>query len=82
VAVSATTFVTANESAAGKYAATLSTDPGVLAAAVTRFVLDQDGRRTPAAMFVKGERQQVPHISDDRRVNANGHGSASRYAPR
>jgi hypothetical protein len=54
------------------YAKDLSTDPGVLAGAVTRYVLNSPGERTPVALFVAGQRQDVPHLSDDRRIAANG----------
>jgi hypothetical protein len=80
--ISATQFVTADWSVAEAHACVLSKDPGVLAAAVTRFVLDEQGRRTAVALFVAGVRQQVPHVSDDRRVLANGHGTRSNWAPR
>ncbi|WP_156994249.1 hypothetical protein [Pseudonocardia acaciae] len=72
---------------AESYAQALSTDPGVIAGAVTRFVLNSPGERKPVALFVHGMRQQVPHLSDDRRIAANGwtthtsprpHGGASR----
>ncbi len=49
----------------------------MLAAAVTSYVMETEGRSRAAALYVDGERQQVPHISNDRRINANGHGSAS-----
>ncbi|WP_156993357.1 hypothetical protein [Pseudonocardia acaciae] len=54
------------------YARELSTDPGVLAGAVTRFVLNTPGERHPEALFVKRRRQEVPHLSDDRRIAAGG----------
>jgi hypothetical protein len=57
---------------AEKYAAVLSTDPGVLAAGITCFGLDELGTRTAVALFVGGVKQQVPYVSDDRRVHANG----------
>lgn len=55
------------------YARSVSTDPGVLAGAVTRYRLNSPGERKPVALFVKGDRQQVPHLSDDRQVAANGY---------
>lgn len=55
------------------WARAVSTDPGVLAGAVTRYRLNSPGERTPVALFVKGERQQVPHLSDDREIAANGY---------
>lgn len=51
----------------------MSTDPEVLAGAVTRYVLNSPGLRSPESLFVKGQRQQVPHLSDDREVAANGY---------
>jgi hypothetical protein len=45
----------------------------VLAGAVTRYVLNSSGERTPVSLFVKGERQAVPHLFDDRTVAANGY---------
>lgn len=58
--VCATQFVTANFSAAEKYAKTVSRDPGVLAAAVTRHVVDAEGQHRPEALYVNGRRQEVP----------------------
>jgi hypothetical protein len=55
------------------WARVVSTDPGVLAGAVTRYRLNSPGERTPVALFVKGQRQEVPHLSDDRQVAANGY---------
>ena len=46
--------------------------PGVLAASVVRFTLDELGTRTGVAMFVHGRRQQVPYVSDWRVLYANG----------
>jgi hypothetical protein len=57
---------------AEEYAADLSTDPGVLAGVVTEFVLNSPGERHSVAMYVKRQRQGVPHLSDDRRIAANG----------
>jgi hypothetical protein len=54
------------------YARSLSTDPGVLAAAITRFTTNRLGERHPTALFVRGTRQEVPHLSDDRQIAANG----------
>lgn len=54
------------------YAKDLSVDPGVLAGAVTRYMLNSPGERTPVALFVRGQRQEVPHLSDDWRIAANG----------
>lgn len=58
---------------ADDWAREVSTDPNVLAGAVTRFTLDSPGERHPESLFVKGERQEVGHISDDRKVAANGY---------
>lgn len=80
--ICATQYVTLSLKAAEEYAAVVSKDPGVLAAAVTRFVMDTEGQCRATAMYVSGERQQVPHCSDDRRVLANGHGAGSVYAPK
>ncbi|WP_156993820.1 hypothetical protein [Pseudonocardia acaciae] len=55
------------------YAHDLSTDPGVLAGAVTEFVLNTPGDRHPTALYVNGQRQEVPHLSDDRKIAANGY---------
>ncbi|MBV9314770.1 MAG: hypothetical protein JO100_13820 [Pseudonocardia sp.] len=55
------------------YAQALSTDPGGLAGAVTEFVLNTPGERHPVSLYVGGVRQEVPHLSDDRQVAANGH---------
>jgi hypothetical protein len=57
---------------AEKYAEERSTDPEVLAAGVTRFVLGKRGTRTPVAFYVQGGRQQVPYVSDDRMIHAGG----------
>jgi len=63
---------------AERYAAELSTDPGVLAAGITRFVVDELGTRRAIALYVTGIRQQVPYVSDDRIVHANGAGHTLR----
>ena len=47
-------------------------DPGILAAIVTRFVLDQLGTRQAVALYVQGVKQQVPYVGDDRVIHANG----------
>jgi len=59
---------------AEQYAVELSTDPGVLAAGITRFVVDEMGTRRAVALYVAGVKQQVPYVSDDRVVHANGAG--------
>jgi hypothetical protein len=58
---------------ADEWAVAVSTDPGVLAGAVTRYMLDSPGERHPESLFVKGDRQQVAHLSDDREIAANGY---------
>lgn len=70
--ICATEVIFTGQDRAEEHAAAVSTDPEVLAGAVTRYVLDSLGERKPIALFVKGERQKVPHLSDDRRVAANG----------
>lgn len=70
--ISTTAWVASSLAPAERYAEVLSSDPGVLAAAVTRFELDVHGCRTAVALYVAGVRQQLPHISDDRRFPANG----------
>jgi len=80
--ISAISMVTFSLKKAEEYAAIVSKDPGVLAGAVTKLVVDATGYRTAIALYVAGVRQQAPYISDDRRINANGHGAASKYAPR
>jgi hypothetical protein len=77
--ITATELICRTQSEAESYAASLSTNPAVIAAAVSRFRLDQLGTRSPVALFVAGERQDVPYVSNDRRVFANAHGPASRY---
>jgi len=64
------------------YAAALSTDPGVLAAGITRFVVDELGTRRAIALYVAGVRQQVPYVSDDRAIHANGAGHTLRVKRR
>jgi hypothetical protein len=67
-----TEAVFSNWPAALDHATALSRDPGVLAASVVRFTLDELGTRTGVAMFVHGRRQQVPYVSDCRALYANG----------
>ncbi|WP_028923064.1 hypothetical protein [Pseudonocardia acaciae] len=71
-AICATDAIWEKQLVAEEHARDLSTDPGVLAGAVTRYVLNVLGERKPIALFVKGERQAVPHLSDDRQTAANG----------
>jgi hypothetical protein len=71
--ICATEVVFNSPQKAEDYARAVSTDPGVLAGAVTRYRLNSPGQRTPTALFVNGERQQVPHLSDDRQIAANGY---------
>lgn len=68
----ATEVIWTSQEPAEVYAKDLSTDPGVLAGAVTRFVVNSPGERKPVALYVAGQRQGVPHLSDDRKVAANG----------
>ncbi|WP_156993719.1 hypothetical protein [Pseudonocardia acaciae] len=71
--IRATEVVWSSQGNAEEYAGQLSTDPGVLAGAVTRFRVNSPGERKALAMYVSGTRQQVPHLSDDRRIAANGY---------
>jgi hypothetical protein len=71
--IPATMLISGRQETAERHAQVLSTDPGVLAGAVTQFVLDVPGRRTAVALYVAGERQQAPYVSDNRRIYANGH---------
>jgi hypothetical protein len=61
-----------DEKAACNYAAALSRDDGVLAASVVRFMLDELGTRANVAMFVAGERQTFPYVSDCRNIYGGG----------
>ena len=70
--ICATDVIWTVKAKADAYARELSTDPGVLAGAVTRFVLNSPGERSPLALYVKGELQEVPHLSNDRQIAANG----------
>jgi hypothetical protein len=69
--VQATDVVYCDRAAAEAWAVAVSTFPDVLASAVTRYLLDSPGHRTPISLFVNGERQSVPYVSDDRRIFAN-----------
>lgn len=71
--ICSTEVVWSSQGSAEDYAGKLSTDPGMLAGAVTRFRVDSPGERKALAMYVSGTRQQVPHLSDDRRIAANGY---------
>lgn len=53
------------------HAKDVSRDTGVLAGAVTRYVLDQLGQRTAVALYVGGKKQEVPYVSDNRKIWAN-----------
>jgi hypothetical protein len=55
--ICATRFVTGVLATAERYAKVMSTDPGVLAAAVTRYLTDTDGERRAEALYVNGKRQ-------------------------
>jgi hypothetical protein len=46
----------------------MSTDPNTLAGAVTEYVLNELGIRGPVSLYVKGQRQRLPHVSDDNRI--------------
>jgi hypothetical protein len=70
--VCATQFVTAHVAVAERYAETVSQYPGVLAAAVTRYVMEAQGQHRAEALYVQGVRQEVPYVSDDRRVTTSG----------
>lgn len=72
-AICSTEVIFTSPEEADGYAAEVSTDPEVLAGAVTRYVLDTPGERHPLSMYVKARRQEVPHLSDDRAVAANGY---------
>lgn len=71
--ICATEVVFTSAEKADEWAIAVSTDPEVLAGAVTRYTLDAPGERHPESLFVKGERQAVAHLSDDREVAANGY---------
>lgn len=71
--ICATEVIFTSSDRADEYASAVSTDPGVLAGAVTRYVLDRPGERHPESLYVKGRRQEVAHLSDDRATAANGY---------
>lgn len=71
--ICATEVIFTSAKKADAWAIAVSTDPDVLAGAVTRYMLDSPGERHPESLFVKGERQQIAHLSDDREVAANGY---------
>jgi len=52
------------------HAAVLSQDPGVLAAAVTRFAVNQSGSRSGVSLWVAGRKQAVPYVSDCRTIQS------------
>jgi hypothetical protein len=60
------------ENSACARAREMSKDTEVLAASVVRFTVDELGTRTGVAMFVNGQRQMVPYVSDCRGIYANG----------
>jgi hypothetical protein len=64
----------ADEGRALAYAEQLSTDDEVLAAVVTRFAVDELGTRRNVAMYVHGQRQEVPHLSNCGRIHGGGRG--------
>jgi hypothetical protein len=61
-----------DEKGACAYAAALSRDEGLLAVSVVRFALDKLGTRANVAMFVTGERQTLPYVSDCRNIHGGG----------
>ena len=65
-----TKFICTRLEAAEQYAKDMSTDPGVLGAAVSSFVLDQPGTRRGVALYVDGVRQAAPYVSNDRQINS------------
>ena len=67
-----TEAIYSDEATACAHAAEMSTDHGIVAASVVRFALDRHGDRRNIAMFVGGQRQVLPHLSDDRRVHGGG----------
>ena len=67
-----TEAVFSGSQAACEHAEASSTDPGVLAASVVRFTVNELGTRRGVAMFVHGRRQEVPHVSDCRGIYAGG----------
>jgi hypothetical protein len=71
--ICATEVIFTGQDKADHWAEQVSTDPEVLAGAVTRYVLNSPGERTPISLYVKGQRQEVAHLSDDREVAANGY---------
>ena len=60
------------EDAACRHAKAVAADHGVLAASVVRFRVNRLGERRNVAMYVRGVRQVVPRISDDRRIHSGG----------
>lgn len=71
--ICATEVIFTDKATADAWAIEVSSDPETLAGAVTRYTLDTPGERHPESLFVRGERQQVAHLSDDREVAANGY---------
>jgi hypothetical protein len=69
--VTVTSLVCTTEGEAEEYAKAASTDDEVLAAAVTRYLLDTPGELKPLKLFVAGQEQIFPFVSDDRRIFAN-----------
>jgi hypothetical protein len=65
-----TKFISTDMDAAERYAADMSTDPNVLAAAVTSFVLNEPGTRRGVSLFVDGVKQARPYVSDNRKINS------------
>lgn len=71
--ICATEVIFTSLATAEEWASQVSTDPQVLAGAVTRYTLDKPGERHPESLFVRGKRQGLAHLSDDRTVAANGY---------
>lgn len=69
--IGATAVIFSRFEPAEEWVRTISGDSEVLAGALTRYRLNTPGERKPVALFVNGQRQQVPHLSDDRTVAAN-----------
>jgi hypothetical protein len=67
-----TEVVFTDEGRACGHAALLSQDDGVLAAGVVRFTINELGTRAGIALFVDGQRQKVPYVSDCRTIYSGG----------
>jgi hypothetical protein len=69
---SPTEVVFTDEGRACGHAALLSQDDDVLAAGVVRFTINELGTRAGIALFVDGQRQKVPYVSDCRTIYSGG----------